>query len=72
MYLYLYVCVHYTHTHVHVFSIYIYAYIHTCIHSSQDSEKPEKKIKVMLKDINIKGITLSYQSFYSELYQHKI
>lgn len=37
----------------------------------RDSAKPEKEIKVILT-FNIKGITLSYQSFYSELYPHKI
>lgn len=62
--LYLYVC-------VHIFFIYIYTCIHTCIHSSQNSGKPEKEIKLILT-FNRKGITLSYQSLYSELYQHRI
>lgn len=64
MHLNLYVC-------VHIFFIYIYTCIHTCICSFRNSRTPEKEIKVILT-FNRKGITLSYQSFYSELYQHKI
>lgn len=64
MYLYVYVC-------VCMISIYIHRGIHACIRSSQDSAKPGKEIKVTLT-FNIKGITLSNQSFSSELYQHKM
>lgn len=56
---------------MHIFFIYIYTCIHTCIQSSQNSGKPEKEIKVIVA-FNRKDITLSYQSFYSELYQHEI